>query len=294
MTLEQLLARGVEELEQAGVPEAGLNAWYLLQACFTGSNGSFERSDFFLRKEEEADQTIQDQYAIMLLRRKKRVPLEYITGYTEFMGLFFSVDENVLVPRQDTETLVEYAYPLCEGKRVLDLCTGSGCIGLSIGAFGKPAQIVLSDLSGEALQVAEANAARLKKKMAHEWTAEITVVCGDLFKPVTGTFDVIVSNPPYIESDVIPGLMPEVSRFEPPEALDGGDDGLLFYRRIIEAAPEYLNDGGILCFEIGCEQGESVSSLMSERGFVNVEIKKDLAGNDRVVSGHFVSRIASV
>lgn len=294
MILEQLLARGVEELEQAGVPEAGLNAWYLLQACFTGSGGSFERSDYFLRKEEEADRTIQDQYERMLSRRKKRIPLEYITGYTEFMGLSFLVNENVLVPRQDTETLVEYVYPFCEGKRVLDLCTGSGCIGLSIGAFGKPSGIVLSDLSEGALRVAEANVARLKKRMAHEWTADVTVICGDLFEPVWGTFDVIVSNPPYIESDVIPGLMPEVSRFEPPEALDGGDDGLLFYRRIIEAAPEYLNDGGILCFEIGCEQGESVSSLMSERGFENVEIKKDLAGNDRVVSGHFVSRITSV
>lgn len=289
MTLEQLLAMGVKQLEQAGVPEAGLNAWYLLRACFAGSNCSFERSDYFLRKEEEAGQAVRDRYEALLSKREKRIPLEYITGCTEFMGLSFSVDENVLVPRQDTETLVEYIYPFCKGKRVLDLCTGSGCIGLSIGVFGKPSRIVLSDLSEGALRVAEMNAVHLKKRMADEWNTEVTVVCGDLFEPVTGTFDVIVSNPPYIESDVIPGLMPEVSRFEPPKALDGGDDGLLFYRRIIKEAPGYLNDGGILCFEIGCEQGESVSSLMSERGFEKIEIKKDLAGNDRVVSGYFVS-----
>lgn len=286
MTLEQLLARGGEELKEAGVPEAELNAWYLLRACFTGGGRSFERSDYFLRQREEAGLALQDKYAELLSRRKKRIPLEYITAYTEFMGLPFSVNEDVLVPRQDTETLVEYIYPFCEGKRVLDLCTGSGCIGLSIGAYGKPSQVVLSDLSEGALQVAQANAAQLKVKMAHEWTAEISVICGDLFESVSGTFDVIVSNPPYIESAVIPELMPEVSQFEPVMALDGGPDGLLFYRRIIREAPEYLNDGGILCLETGCEQGKSVSLLMSERGFENVLIKKDLAGNDRVVSGY--------
>lgn len=292
MTLEQLLAQGEAELRETGVPEAGLNAWFLLRECLNEGDRPFERSDYFLRQKEEAEPALQDKYAELLSRRKKRIPLEYITAYTEFMGLPFSVDENVLVPRQDTETLVEFIYPFCSGKRVLDLCTGSGCIGLSIGAYGKPSEVVLSDLSEGALQVAERNAARLK--MTDAWTTEVSVVCGDLFEGVSGTFDVIVSNPPYIESAVIPELMPEVSRFEPVMALDGGADGMHFYRRITEAAPEYLNDGGILCFETGCEQGKSVSLLMSERGFKDVVIRKDLAGNDRVVSGYFASGITSV
>lgn len=289
MTLERLLAQGTEELEQAEVQEAELNAWYLLQACFTGDYTSFTRSDYFLRREEEASQEVCGRYQSFLRKRKTRMPLEYIIGHTEFMGLSFLVDENVLVPRQDTETLVETVYPLCQGKRVLDLCTGSGCIGLSIGALGKPSEVVLSDLSRKALRVAEENAVRLKKRLGNEWTADVKVVCGDLFEPVCGIFDVIVSNPPYIESEVIPGLMPEVSKYEPRQALDGGADGLAFYRRITEEAPGYMEAGGILCFETGCEQGESVASLMRERGFENVEIKKDLAGNDRVVMGCFSS-----
>lgn len=285
MTLEQLLAEGEEKMRAAGVPEADLSAWYLLQSCFGKKDFSFGRSDYFMRKKEEADSSVVNKYFSCVERRIQRVPLEYITGYTEFMGLLFLVDENVLVPRQDTETLVEYISPFCEGKRVLDLCTGSGCIGLSIGVYGKPSHLVLSDVSSGALNVAEENRMRLCRDDTVSFHVETSLVCGDLFGPVEGMFDVIVSNPPYIESEIIPGLMPEVRKYEPMAALDGGTDGLAFYRRITQEAPEYLTGGGRLCFEIGYDQGESVSALMEERGFQDVAVIKDIAGNDRVVCG---------
>lgn len=289
MTLEELLQNGVKELEEVGVPEVELNAWYLLQACFKNKGIDFRRGDYFLRKDEEVELFVEDCFSRYIKKRKQRIPLEYITGHTEFMGLPFYVDKNVLVPRVDTETVVEYIVPHCRKKRVLDLCTGSGCIGLSIGVLGKPAQIVLSDISEDVLQVTLANMMRFREDIIYDLDMEVSLACGDLFEAVSGTFDVIVSNPPYIESGVISSLMPEVSRYEPAVALDGGADGLDFYRRIVKDAPEYLSENGILCFEIGCNQGKSVSSLMKERGFTNVRVKKDITGNDRVVSGIFAT-----
>lgn len=285
MTLEQLLGWGEEELEKAGVPEAGLSAWYLLQACLQTENRSFSRSDYFLHKTDEAEEDLHNLYERYVAHRRQRIPLEYITGSTEFMGLPFVVNEHVLVPRQDTETLVELIYPLCEGRRVLDLCTGSGCIGLSIGIYGKPSGLVLSDISKDALMVAEENLSCLRELPEGNSLSAVEVIQSDLFENIEGVFDVIVSNPPYIESDVVPGLMPEVSRYEPVNALDGGKDGLDFYREIIRMAPDYLNKDGILCFEIGYNQGESVSDLMKKRGFIDVRIDQDLAGNDRIVKG---------
>ncbi len=289
MTIEQMMKWGTEELAQAGVPEAELSAWYLLRACFEQRRRpdvrDFSRSDYFLRKEETAPDERKREYREWIERRKKREPLEYITGYTEFMGLPFFVNENVLIPRQDTETLVEEIYPMCEGKRVLDMCTGSGCIGLSIAAFGRPSRIVLSDVSAEALCVAEKNWRHILKQDEYRLSSEVVFICGDLFDGIEGTYDVIVSNPPYIEADAISGLMPEVRDFEPVLALNGGGDGLDFYRRIISAAPQYLSPEGMLCMEIGYNQGESVPDLMREHGFEDVGIKKDLVGNDRIVSG---------
>lgn len=282
MTLRKLLEEGRQELQEAGVPEAEENAWYLLQACFGKRDFSFRRSDYFLRREEEAEKSVCERFRFFLEERKRRVPLEYIIGYTEFMGIVFEVDKNVLIPRQDTETLVERMLPLCEGKRVLDLCAGSGCIGLSIGVYAKPAEVIMSDVSQEALQVAERNRRHIQETEQKRLCTDMKLVCGNLFVPVCGKFDVIVSNPPYIKTEVISGLMPEVRQFEPMTALDGGEDGLEFYRRIIKDAPDYLNADGILCFEIGYDQGESVSSLMKERGFTHIQVSKDLAGNDRV------------
>lgn len=282
MTLECLLEWGTSELLRAEVSEAELDAWYLLQACY---DDNLSRSDYFLRKKEEVPQERRRLYERFVEKRKERMPLQYIIGYTEFMGLPFFVNEHVLIPRQDTETLVEALCPVCEGKRVLDLCTGSGCIGLSIGVLGKPSQLVLSDVSPEALRVAERNRKRLQESEEYRLSVQTELVCGDLFENVEGVFDCIVSNPPYIETETIPELMPEVAGYEPVTALDGGGDGLYFYRKIIRSAPRYLAARGMLWFEIGYEQGKAVSALMRENGFENIEIRKDLAGNDRVVFG---------
>lgn len=285
MTLEQLLTQGSKQLEEAGVPEAGLNAWYLLQACMGAGDFSFRRSDYFLQRTEEAEVQVEKKYWSYIEMRKGRMPLEYITGVTEFMGLPFRVDENVLIPRQDTETVVEYVCPMCREKRVLDLCTGSGCIGLSIGALAKPSSLMLSDISREALLVAQTNLVQFRKLAMLDEQLEVQLVCGDLFESVEGVFDVIISNPPYIESEVIFSLMPEVRDYEPAGALDGGADGLVIYRRIVEESPEYLNKHGMLCVEIGYNQGRQVSELMQKRGFSSIEVRKDLAGNARMVSG---------
>lgn len=297
MTMADLLAWGERELEQAGVPEAELSAWYLLQDCFQNAgsfceSSSFRRNDYFMRKEEEVCEGQRQQYAEFVKLRKARMPLEYVIGHTEFMGLVFEVNEHVLIPRQDTETLVEAVYPLCRGKRVLDLCTGSGCIGLSVGVLGKPSVLVMSDCSPQALCVAEQN----KKRLIQGGDCGLPhteLVCSDLFEHIDDVFDIIVSNPPYIETTVIRELMPEVKRFEPQLALDGGSDGLAVYRRLIEEAPFHLCEGGMLWLEIGYNQGSSVSALMKNRGFADVRVRKDLAGNDRVISGTLVAgRIA--
>ena len=274
MTLQQMLQWGAGWLKEREVPEADLNAWYLLADCF-----QMERSGYFLHQEEEADAGKEKKFRQMIEKRGQRIPLEYILGYTEFMGFKFEVDSHVLIPRQDTECLVEQVLPFCPGKKVLDLCTGSGCIGISLAVLGGPAAVVLADVSEEALKVAEKNAENHGVK---------PVFCqGDLFENVPADlFDVIVSNPPYIASEEIQKLMPEVQDHEPVLALDGREDGLYFYRKIIELSPSHLADQGMLAFEIGYDQGESVAELMRKKGFQQVEVKKDLAGLDRIVTGH--------
>ena len=204
------------------------------------------------------------EYQIALRKRAEHVPLQYIVGETEFMGLKFKVNSSVLIPRQDTETLVEEALKVVRpGMRVLDLCTGSGCVIVSILHNVSDVEGYAVDISKQALNVAKENA-RLND---------------------VGTFGVIVSNPPYICTDEIAKLMPEVRDFEPMEALDGKEDGLYFYRKIIGQCKQYLNPEGHLLFEIGYDQGQKVSALMREIGFHDVQVIKDLARNDRVVTG---------
>jgi release factor glutamine methyltransferase len=197
------------------------------------------------------------------------------------MGLSFLVDERVLCPRQDTEVLVEEVLRhLMDGSRILDICTGSGCILLSLLHFSNDCEGVGVDLSEDALEVAKANAERLG--------IDATFLHSDLCEKVEGQFDMVVSNPPYIASDVIPGLMPEVRDHEPRMALDGGVSGLDFYERIIPQAREHLRPGGMLFFEIGADQGEAVKALMEAQKFAEVEVIKDYAGLDRVVKGYFM------
>ncbi len=287
MTLQDLYREGIRKLTEKDVPEAELNAWYLLQSCLSEEPFSYTRSRFFLEQMEQAEPEIITSYLEKVSKREKHIPLEYILGYTEFMGLTFSVREGVLIPRQDTEILVEMAVEVSSEKKVLDLCTGSGCIGLSIAMCGNPKAVTLSDISETAIETARQNEKNLDQNgwKGRDGKPEITYTLGNLWEPIDGKFDLIVSNPPYIETGELSGLMPEVIDHEPLLALDGGKSGLVFYEKILEKAPFYLEEAGILMVEIGYNQGEQVKQLFEKNGFTDIEIKKDLAGLDRVVRG---------
>lgn len=273
MTYREAVEFGTKCLTDAGVPDAALDAWYLLQMVCR-----IERSYYYVHGEEDITQDAQKEYEIAVQKRAEHIPLQYIIGEQEFMGLRFKVNSNVLIPRQDTETLVEQVLKIVKpGMKVLDLCTGSGCVLISV-LKNAPELIGMgSDISKTALLVAKENA------KLHEVDAEW--VRSDLFDNITETFDVIMANPPYIPTGEILSLMPEVRDFEPENALDGGADGLDFYRKIAGQVKDYLNPGGYVYMEIGYDQGEAVSELMRNAGFTEVEVIKDLARNDRVVKG---------
>lgn len=273
-TLRQLLAWGEETLRQAQVPDSEVDAWELMETAF-----AVEKSCYFLQRDDKIEDTDRErQYRGFIEQRSRRIPLQQITGRAWFMGLEFEVSDQVLTPRFDTECLVEAVERLLvPGMRILDLCTGSGCILLSLLARNPRIDGVGTDLSAGALQVACRNRDRLG--------IQAQLIQGDLFEHVTGSFDVIVSNPPYIPSKEIGGLMPEVRDHEPVMALDGGADGLDFYRRIIREAAGYLKPGGWLAFEIGCSQGEDLVRLLSEAGYTGVRTGRDLAGQVRTAFG---------
>ena len=273
MTYREALNLGEKVLETASIVEAKLDAWLLLEMVC-----KIDRSFYYLHMEDDLLEEQVSEYEIALKKRAEHVPLQYIVGETEFMGLKFKVNSSVLIPRQDTETLVEEALKvITPGMRVLDLCTGSGCIIVSILHNVADVEGYATDISKQALNVAKENAKLNGVAVNFERS--------DLFDNVTGTFDVIVSNPPYIPSLEVVKLMPEVGSFEPLEALDGKEDGLYFYRKIAEEAPKYLRAGGGLFLEIGCDQGACVAELLRQQGFADVKVVKDLAGLDRVVEG---------
>lgn len=273
MTYREAIETGTRILQKENIADAKIDAWYLLQmAC------KIDRNFYYLHEEDELTAEQQSEYESTVHKRAEHVPLQYIIGEQEFMGLKFKVNSNVLIPRQDTETLVEEALRVAKpGMRVLDLCTGSGCIIISLAKNVADISCTGSDISKQALLVAKENAKANEVEV--EWERS------DLFENISGTFDLIVSNPPYIPTGEIPGLMPEVRDFEPVDALDGKEDGLYFYRIITEKSPEYLTSDGYLYFEIGYDQGEAVSAMMRQCGYTQVEVIKDLAGNDRVVKG---------
>lgn len=274
MKLEEALNTGKEILQTAGIADYALDAWYLMEyVC------KIDKSQYYLRSMEEMEPEKFQEYEVLLRKRAEHIPLQYITGSQEFMGMEFKVNSHVLIPRQDTETLVEEALKVLEpGMKVLDLCTGSGCIIISLLKYKEGLIGMASDISKQALLVAKENA---KKNQV-----EAEFVSSDLFKSISGTFDMIISNPPYIPTEVITGLMPEVKNFEPMEALDGKEDGLHFYREIASEAGKFLNSNGYLYFEIGHDQGGRVAAIMENNGYRNVRVIKDLAGNDRVVFGN--------
>lgn len=278
MTYRSLVTEGGKLLQAAGVPEAELDAWYLLEYLRKERGSRSDRQWYLLCREEEADMEEEEGYRELIGRRAKRIPLQQITGEQEFMGFPFLVNEHVLIPRQDTETLVEEAMEKSgKSDRVLDMCTGSGCILLSLLKLVPELSGTGADISQEALKVAVENGKRLQ--------TEASFLESDLFEKVEGVFDLIVSNPPYIASDEIGTLMEEVRDHEPIGALDGSADGLAFYRRLVQEGKDHLKSGGWMLFEIGCTQAEAVMELLKKGGFQEIYVKKDLAGLDRVVGG---------
>lgn len=272
-TLKELLDSGILYLTGKGIEEAATDAWLLLEEVF-----QISRSWYFAHSDTEAEEQKARRYESLLEQRGQRIPLQHLTGKTWFYGLPFTVNEHVLIPRQDTEILVEEALKRAKsGMKILDMCTGSGCILLSVLSNCPSVMGTGVDLSEKALETARKNAADLKIK------AEF--LHSDLFKQVEGSFDLILSNPPYIRTDVIPTLMPEVRDHEPWMALDGKEDGLYFYRRILERTGDFLKPGGWLCFEIGYDQGEDLRRMMEMYGLEQIEIVRDLAGLDRTAVG---------
>lgn len=277
-TIQELLNIGKEKLESAGNEYAKYERKVLLEEVL-GCNYMF----MLMNPDEEVSLEKETEYLRLIDERCKHYPLQYLLGYAHFMDYTFCVNDNVLIPRNDTEILVEIANDVLEqvstnAYKVLDLCCGSGCIGISLKLYHNDIDLTLSDVSKAALDVTRKNLER------HDVKAK--VVCDSLFAGINEKQNMIVSNPPYIESRVIDTLMPEVKEYEPMLALDGGKEGMDFYNQIIEEAPSHLNVGGWLLFEIGYNQGEAVSKKMTELGFQDVQVKKDYAGLDRVVYGH--------
>ena len=274
-TYKDALEHGKQRLLECEIEDAKLDAWLLLEHV-----SGISRSWYFVHEDEEISQECIEKYQILIEQRRKHIPLQQLTKEAYFYGMKFFVNENVLIPRQDTEVLVEQVLKLSKGKenlKLLDMCTGSGCILLTLLANLKKASGTGVDLSEKALEVAQKN--------SRELGIEASWVQSNLFDNVSGSYDIIVSNPPYIETSVIEGLMDEVKLYEPRMALDGTEDGLFFYREITVQAEKYLNNQGILAFEIGYNQGKAVSELMKENGYRDVQVLQDLAGLDRVVTG---------
>lgn len=343
MTYRDMLKHGETALQEAGVVDYKLDAWYLFEAA-TG----LSKQLYFMEMTTEATERIEAKYNKLLKRRTNREPLQYILGSQVFMGLDFEVNEHVLIPRQDTENLVEEVNKIIHKMKVdrcidsdssantdsendsnidrnqkaerasegdadandadknqdidiLDMCTGSGCIIISLVAMNEDVYGTAVDLSREAISVARRNV------MNNSVTDRVEFYVGDLFDGITEhkeqkvvraglsctkygparqTFDIIVSNPPYIPTAEIAKLMPEVGDFEPMMALDGDEDGLRFYRQIAADAPDFLKDGGYLIVEIGFDQGQDVRDIFLENNFADVRVIKDYQDNDRIVVGH--------
>ena len=284
MTARELYDECVTELKKAKIADAQSDSRLLL-----GYIAGVTYNELHLRPDTLIQEREVRACRDAVKRRQEHIPLQHITGIQEFMGLEFAVNEHVLIPRQDTETLVEEAMRIgLSGLRILDMCTGSGCILLSLLHYSHACEGVGVDISDEALEVAVGNAKRLG--IAADF------INSDLFEGLkckdiadVGNsdnklkFDLIISNPPYIPTGVIPTLMEEVREHEPHIALDGSDDGLAYYKRIVNESPDFLVTGGRLMVEIGHDQGQAVSRLMTDRGYSEVSVVKDLAGYDRVV-----------
>ncbi len=283
MTYRSALEYGRQYLEEKGIPDASVDAWYLLEfSC------GLDRTRYLLGMMDPMREEEVSRYQGLLEKRGSRIPLQHITGVQEFMGFSFQVNEHVLVPRQETELLVETALKVLKPKmRVLDLCTGSGCILISLLKLCPGLSGIGLDISAEALEVARKNGAALG--VSAEFLESNLFGCfqektADEERLAELQWDLIVSNPPYIAAAVIEELEEEVRLHDPRKALDGGPDGLSFYRRIVAECLDYLKPSGWLMFEIGYDQGQAVAAMM-EKDFTEIRVIQDLAGLDRVVTG---------
>ena len=275
MNPRSLILEMTRRFRAAGIPDPEFDSAALL-ASLCGRNPLSLRLDM----ETEIDQETEDRYRSLCARRIRREPLQYITGESRFCGYSFAVTPDVLIPRPETELLCEWAVekiPVDTYPKILDLCCGSGCIGITLKLRIPSSAVYMSDLSSAAADVARRNAERL--------SADVSVGTGDLFENIRDrNFDLIISNPPYIPENECSLLQEEVKK-EPLTALDGGNDGLDFYRRICREAPDYLRRGGILMFELGDGQHSAVGKMMEESGFQSVEIRKDFRQISRMISG---------
>lgn len=276
MNIKQALEYGIELLKENNIDEPILKTRIML-ANILNENKEY----LMVHEKEELSEELEKLYIASINELCNGIPLQYITRKQEFMGLEFYVNENVLIPQPDTEILVEEVINIAKKenkKKMLDLCTGSGAIGISIAKSINESDITLSDISKDALEVAKENC------INHKVEDRVNIVQSDLFESidVNSKFDIIVSNPPYIKTDVIKTLDKEVQN-EPMLALDGGVDGLDVYKRIINEAYNFLNDDGYLCLEIGYDQKDEVIELIEQTcEYKDIYSKKDLAGNDRI------------
>lgn len=281
MTIRECVKKGASILTEAGIDNATEDAKLLAMYTF-----DLTYQDFLLNIDDEADEDLIEWYARYIELRSTHYPCQYITGEQCFMGYNFRVAEEVLIPRPETELLVEQALMLSKDKipcKTLDLCCGSGCIGISYKKKrleqGIDDDVTLVDISRDAIALTNDNASNLNVK--------VNVERSDLFERIDDRFDMILSNPPYIQTDVIQTLMEEVRDYEPMLALDGHEDGLFFYDRIIKEAREHLYDGGMVLFEIGYDQYEAVRQLFVDAGYEDINLVKDYAGLDRIVTARW-------
>ncbi len=273
MNLNDLNEKIISILYEAEIKEAELEAFYIIEAVM-----NLSRPMFFLKKRDEVSEQDVKSCLAIAQKRKEHMPLQYILGTQEFMGLSFKVTPDVLIPRQDTEGLVEEVLKQVKpGMKVLDMCTGSGCIAVSVAKFVPNIQVSAADISPKALEVARENAAKNQ--------VQINFIESDMFTEIREKYDMIISNPPYIKSQVVTTLMPEVRDYEPHLALDGKEDGLFFYRKLASESGNFLTPGGMLCLEIGYDQGVEVAQLLKQQGFTQVRVEQDLCGLDRNVYG---------
>ena len=270
--VKDIVALGATRLKEAGIAENQIDSWLLAESIC-----DISRQDIFLEPNKGISEEMAQKYLDAVTVRAKHIPLQHIIGYQQFMDFEFKVNENVLIPRPETELLVEQvvSYIKDSSVKVLDMCTGSGCIAISIDKMCANATVTAVDISNKALEVAQENNENNQGR--------VTFVQSDLFENINETYDIIVSNPPYIPTSDIDTLMEEVRDHEPHLALDGSDDGLKFYRAICKQSIDYLNKNGKIFFEIGYDQGKTVPALLRENGFSDTQVLKDLSGNDRMV-----------